>query len=198
MDSNALLSTNLIHEDEAGIIFLMPLPEITTERLLLRPLRLSDAPDMYAYAQDELVARPGMWEPYESFEACQRHVEHLIARYEIDLMWWALEHLADGRMIGRVQLSEWNEEHSRAELSYALHRDYWGRGLMSEAVAEAVAYGWNELDLHRIGATVLPDNVASIRILKGVGMQHEGRLRHFRRLWGEWVDVDVYAVVADS
>lgn len=173
----------------------MSIPVITTERLFLRPLRIGDAADMYAYAQDELVARPGMWEPYESLEDCERHVEQLVGLYKRDLMWWALEHRGDGRLIGRVELSDWNRENARAELSYALSRDYWGLGLMTEAAAVAADYGWNELALHRLGATVRPNNVASVKILERLGMEREGQLRHYRRLWGEWVDVDVYSAL---
>lgn len=175
---------------------LMPIPDVSTERLILRPLRIEDATDMFEYAQDERVARPGMWEPYASFEDCERHVTHLLNLYETGLMWWALEHRASGKMIGRVQISEWDRDHRRAELSYALHRAYWGQGLMTEAVREAVNYGWSELKLHRLGATVLPDNAASIRILRSVGMQYEGKHKHYRFLWGEWVDVDVYGTLS--
>ncbi len=176
----------------------MPIPGIETDRLLLRPLRQGDAADMFAYAQDELVARPGMWEPYGSFEECEWHVERLVGLYQRDLMWWGMEHRADGRLVGRVELSNWDRHDSRAELSYALSREHWGQGLMTEAVAAAVDYGWNVLKLHRLSATVFPENAASIRVLKGVGMEREGTLRHYRKLYGEWLDVDVYAVLASS
>lgn len=137
-----------------------------------------------------------MWEPYSSFEECERHVEQLVGLYDRDLMWWAIEHRAEGKLIGRVELSEWNRRDARAELSYALDREYWGQGLMTEAVACAADYGWRHLGLHRLAATVVPSNVASVRILERLGMEREGRLRDYRRLWGEWVDIDVYAALA--
>jgi len=176
----------------------MAIPTISTDRLILRPLTRADALDLYAYAQDEQVARSGMWEPFASQSECTEYVARLVADYERGLMWWALEHRADGRVVGRVQLSDWTRGDARAELSYALHRSYWGQGLMTETVAPAVAYGWHELELHRLGAVVLPYNTASIRILERLGMRREGTLRHHRRLWGEWVDVDVYAVLKDD
>ena len=84
----------------------MPIPTLQTERLLLRPLELGDAEDMFAYAQDEEVARPGMWEPYASFSECENHLNHLIGLYDRGLMWWALFHKEDERLIGRVELSK--------------------------------------------------------------------------------------------
>ncbi len=173
----------------------MPIPVLETARLILRPLRAGDAHDMFEYAQDPALARLGMWDPYDSFEACEQHIEHLIPLYEKRLMWWAIEHRADKRLIGRVELAEWDPDNEHAELGYALNRNYWGQGLMTEAVALAVDYGWTQLALHRLGATVLPENTASIRLLTRIGMKREGRLRDYRRLAGEWVDVDVYGML---
>ncbi len=172
----------------------MPIPVIETDRLVLRTLQLDDAEDIYGYAQDDLVARPGMWEPYASFDKCVAHVERLVA--DERLMWWVLEHKIDRRVIGRVELSGWIRSDAHAELSYALSRPYWGQGLMTEAAAVAADYGWRELGLHRLSATVRPENVASVRVLQRLGMEREGRLRDYRRLYGEWVDVDVYAAIA--
>lgn len=173
----------------------MPIPELTTDRLILRPIRRTDTADIFVYAQDPLVALPGMWDPYASYEACELHVHQLADLYDRGLMWWGLEHRQEGRIVGRVELSDWSRQDARADLSYALSREHWGQGLMSEAVAMAVDYGWNQLKLHRLGATVLPGNEASIRILTKVGMQREGRLRDYRRLAGKWFDVDAYAVL---
>ncbi len=173
----------------------MPIPNIQTPRLLLRQLERSDAEELFVYAQDERVARPGMWEPYSSFADCAAHIDQLIASYESYLMWWALVHRADDRLIGRVEISRWSRENARAELSYALHHDYWGQRLMTEAVTAAIEYGWNTLDLHRLEATVLPNNLASIRLLTSLGMEREGTMRHHRMLWGEWVDVDLYSMI---
>ncbi len=102
----------------------MAIPPIETERLILRPLRLDDLNDLFEYAQDEEVARPGMWEPYPSFEACREHLEQLVASYSTDLMWWGVEHRQDRKLIGRVDLALWSRQNARAEIGYALHRRY--------------------------------------------------------------------------
>jgi len=112
----------------------MPIPEFTTDRLILRPLRIGDAADMFVYAKDDLVARPGMWEPYSSFQDCTRHVEQLVGLYDRDLMWWALEHREDRRLLAGSSFPIGaGEMHAPG---YALNRDYWGQGLMTEAVIE--------------------------------------------------------------
>ncbi len=75
----------------------MAIPEVVTERLFLRPRQVGHAADIFGYAQYELVARSGMWELYESFEQCQRHMERLPT--DSDLMWWSLEHVTS-RAVG--------------------------------------------------------------------------------------------------
>lgn len=173
----------------------MPIPVIQTDRLILRPLREDDAEDMYAYAQDPLVAEPGMWKPFDSFADCQLFVLDLLPSYEGDLMWWALEHKGDHKMIGRVQLSSWSRSDARAELSFALNRDYWHQGLMTEASRAAITYGWETLNLHRIWAKVYADNAPSTRVLVKLGMRQEARLRDECRVGDVWKDLDIYAVL---
>lgn len=59
------------------------------------------------------------------------------------------------------------------DVGYRLLPEYWGRGLATEAVLASVEYGFDVLDLDHIIALVLPENVASIRILEKIGMQLE-------------------------
>src|SRR5579862_1372476 len=174
----------------------MPIPTLSTDRLILRPLRREDSAAMFEFTQDEAVAWPGMWEPFPTFEACEEQVAQIVSLYEADLMWWGVELRENGRMIGGVQLVDWNQPDARAEIGYALHRDFWGQGLMTEAVHAVAGYAWESLELHRLSATLMSDNIASVKILKGLGMELEGRMKHFRKLWGEWIDVDLYAAVS--
>ena len=136
-----------------------------------------------------------MWEPYTSYQACVDDLESLIGRYEGGLRWWGLEHREKRKLIGRVQLSRSGGD-ACSELSYALHFDCWGQGLMSEAVIPVLSFAWHDLKLHRLEATVLATNPASIRLLTKTGMKHEGTLLGYRHLYGEWHDVELYAAVA--
>jgi len=144
-----------------------------TARLILRPLREADLEDFFEYAQDPRVAGPGLWEPYDSNEACRQDLERLIADYGTGLLWWGIEHIEAGKLVGRVQLTL---KQDRVELSYALHHDFWGRRLMSEAVQPIVAQAWSDPDINALEAVVRPDNVASIRILENLGLKFEARL----------------------
>ena len=172
--------------------------QLETERLLLRPLDESDFADFFEYAQDPLVAGPGMWEPYESEAVAREDLLELIGHYDKGLLWWGMEHKVDGKLIGRCELTNYNSYDARAEISYALNSNYWGQGLMTEAARCVLQHGFETLNLNRISAIVLSDNQASIGILRKLGMTYEGCLRQGRKIGGEFRDIDLYAILREE
>lgn len=86
--------------------------------------------------------------------------------------------------------------HKRAELGYWIGVPYWNQGYATEAASAVVAFGFGALGLHRIYAFVHAGNSASARVLEKIGMRHEGRSREHVRKWGEFVDLENYAMLA--
>jgi [ribosomal protein S5]-alanine N-acetyltransferase len=172
------------------------IPTIETTRLSLRPLTFNDFADFYEYAQDPAVSGPGMWLPYPSEAGAREDFERILSFYTRHLMWWALEDRLTGKMIGRCQLAEYDREDARAELSYALHHNFWGQGLMYEAASAVLGYGFETLKLNRVGAQVFIDNQGSIRVLEKLGMVQEGCLRHYRQVRGKPENVYVYSLLS--
>ena len=175
------------------------IPIIETPRLILRPLKNDDFDDFYEYAQDPKVSNPGMWSPYPSREDAQKDFDHLLTLYEQrNLMWWGIENRATGKMIGRCELSDHDPDDKKAELSYALHSDFWGHGYMQEATQPIVNYGFETLNLNRIGAKVYTDNTGSIGVLQKLGMTREGLLRQYHIANNQPKDVYIYSVLRDE
>lgn len=73
-----------------------------------------------------------------------------------------------------------------------------GRGLATGAVADIVAYAFGELDLHRVEAATLVDNVSSQRVLEKCGFERIGIARRFLRIAGEWRDFVLFQRIADG
>ena len=103
---------------------------------------------------------------------------------------------ADGQLVGVVGADDLNVGAShRARIGYWLAKPYWGRGLMTKAVARYVDYAFAELDVVRITAEVFDWNEASARVLQKAGFTQEGRLRKHREKDGTLVDVRYFGLL---
>ena len=85
-----------------------------------------------------------------------------------------------------------------AELGYWLGEPFWGRGIMTEAVASFVAWAFEHFSLYRVHANVFATNAASARVLEKAGFEFEGRLRAGVFKNGQVLDQLVYAKVKDG
>lgn len=74
---------------------------------------------------------------------------------------------------------------SMVNLSYNLSSDYWGKGIMTEVLNTIIPYGFNELDMNRIQAKVMPENHSSVNLLTKLGFVQEGLLRDY--IFGEFI-----------
>ncbi len=174
-----------------------PLPIFETEHLILRELRLDDAQDQFEYAQEDEIAGFGMWLPQKTLQENIDDLQGALDAYAKGIaLDWAVEHRADHKMIGRIQMGSYNVRDARADLGYAYNRLYWGRGYATEAARAILQFGFETLNLHRVGATVLPDNIGSIRVLGKLGFQREGVLRQAYSLRGPHEDLICYSILA--
>ncbi|MEZ4671762.1 MAG: GNAT family protein [Anaerolineae bacterium] len=97
------------------------------------------------------------------------------------------------RLIGGIDI-ELQTEHKRGDIAYWLHPEFWGRGLVTEAAARVLIYGFEELQLHRIYAQCMQSNSASARVLEKIGLVREAVLRQHHLKDGEWVDIVMYGL----
>ena len=153
----------------------MPEPtEIRTERLLLRPFRLTDADDVYAYAKDPEWGRflPIPY-PYE-----YRDAEIHVARSFLN-SWDTHPTFAislDDKTIGGVNV-RLDAVRMTSELGYSIARKHWGKGLMVEAVDAVINWTFEEFDLVKVSARADIQNRQSWRVMEKLGMTREGILR---------------------
>lgn len=83
-------------------------------------------------------------------------------------------------------------------IGYWVSSEVTGRGVATAAVALAVAHGFGPVGLHRIEATVAPDNTASRAVVSHLGMREEGLLRRYLDIAGAWRDHLLYAITAEE
>lgn len=172
------------------------MPVLETRRLLLRPLSLDDAHDMYAYARDPLVSRYVPWEVHRGIEDTFAYL-NTVAEDQLAgrVSSWAVVSKAEDKMVGTAGYVWWQPEHSKAEIGYVLARRLWGQGLMSEAAKTIVDFGFTRMELNRIEARCFEENIGSARVMEHCGMTFEGRFRDFLKVKGDFCTFRFYSIL---
>ena len=179
--------------------FFRRLPEVETERLLLRPLRLRDAADIYAYAQDPRVARYVLWDAHTGVGDSRDYIRWNRQQYRAGLPGsWAMVLRETGRVIGTIGYMSWDGEQSCAELGYSLGREWWNRGLATEALRTVIDISFRSFPVHRLEAMHETENPASGRVMEKCGMRREGVLRGKIANKGAWRDVVLWAMLRED
>lgn len=102
-------------------------------------------------------------------------------------------------VIGGIGLEFRDDVHRfTAELGYWLGEPFWGRGVMTEAVRRFTKWAFENLEVHRIYASIFDGNDASVRVLEKAGFQREGRLRAAVFKNGRILDQLLYAKIKDG
>ena len=171
------------------------LPTLLTPRLTLRPVRMSDAEDMYEYSRDPEVARHVLWDAHTSVHPTRNYIRFLIRQYRNAAPGTFAIALRDsGKVIGTIGFMWLQTDNRSAEVGYSLGRKYWNQGYMSEALQAVVEFGFTRLNLNRIEAQHESDNPASGRVMQKCGMLQEGVLRGRVCRKGVYRDVALWGV----
>jgi ribosomal-protein-alanine N-acetyltransferase len=165
------------------------------KEIVLRPLALTDAVDWHAYLSD-----PEVTELTSIGEPSLRDIENVIQGY-IDgftaetSVRWAIAPGADAKIIGDCGFNHFDFRNDVAVIGYVISRPYWGHGIATSAVGSMLRWGFEQLGLNRIEATINPDNARSIRVAEKLGFTREGRLRDYRRMAGGFRDCYIYGLL---
>lgn len=172
------------------------LPQLETERLILRKIRYDDIDDIHTYASNPEVSKYVFWSAHETRAATEEYVKMVLALYEQgEIAPWGIHFKEDNKLIGTVDFVSWQPQHKTAEIGYALSVDYWGRGIATEAAKELIRFGMKEMDLVRVQAKSLVANIGSERVMEKAGMKFEGILRNFIFVKGAHYDVKMYSII---
>ncbi|QQS72614.1 MAG: GNAT family N-acetyltransferase [Flavobacteriales bacterium] len=153
---------------------LTPLPTLTTARLVLREVRMSDAPEFFAMRSDPEVMRFVHRPRAVTIDDAKAFVTRVQDGQRANTCaQWAITLKENDACIGVIGPWRIDPEHHRGEIGYMLARDHWGQGLMSEAIATVADHAFGVLGLHSLEAWTQAGNVASMRVLEKNGFTRE-------------------------
>ena len=174
-------------------------PVLETQRLIFRPMRLTDAEDMYEFACREEVTGYLLWTPHESVEYTRKYLAFLKNQYKQGLFYdWAVVLKENRKMIGTGGFTSVDERNGWAEIGYVLSNDYWGKGYGQEIARELLSFGFNLLDVHRIQARYICGNERSLRVMERIGMVYEGTARGLMLVKGEYKDIGCCSILQEE
>ena len=144
---------------------------IETDRLNLRPWRESDLEDFYEYARVDGVGQMAGWPPHQSIEVSKSILDSFINHKRT----FAHEYKENGKVIGSLGLELRDADDSipaelaGREIGFVLSKDYWGCGLMPEAVKAVIDYCFTKLDFDYLTCCHFDWNRQSQRVIKKSG-----------------------------
>ena len=146
---------------------------LKTDRLTLRPFRESDLSDFFEYAKVDGVGQMAGWLPHKNLDE-SRAILDMFIREKKTL---ALEH--QGKVIGSLGIDLYNEQDYPEfaallgrEIGYVLSKDYWGQGLMPEAVTAVIQYLFDVENLDFLICGHFERNARSRRVIEKCGFRY--------------------------
>jgi RimJ/RimL family protein N-acetyltransferase len=174
------------------------LPVLAGDRVVLRELRASDAPSLFALLTTEEVARfisppPTSVEGFEKFIAWT-HRQRTAGSYAC----FAVTLQGFDTAIGIFQVRATEPGFVTAEWGFALGSPFWGTGLFTEGAALVLAFVFETLGVHRLEARAAVRNGRGNSALRKLGAVPEGTLRRSFQRNGEYLDQTLYAIIEDD
>jgi ribosomal-protein-alanine N-acetyltransferase len=171
-------------------------PTLDTERLILRPFKLSDAKQVQKLAGDKRIASTTFNVPHPYLDGMAEDwlSTHESAYQEGKRVIFAITLKKSGELVGCINLGDIVENH-QAELGYWVGVPFWNEGYCTEAGEAVLRYGFLDRGLNRIHACYLSRNPASGRVLEKLGMVHEGTRKQHVLKWGLFEDLELMGIL---
>ena len=148
---------------------------LETDRLILRPFQQTDLHDLNEYASVEGVGEMAGWKHHETIEITQQILNSFIQEDKTFAIVWK----ENNKVIGSLGVEKYGREealreffaYKGREIGYVLSKDYWGKGIMPEAVGAVIDYLFNVLDLDFLTCGYYDFNSQSKRVQEKCGFK---------------------------
>lgn len=152
---------------------------IETERLILRRFTINDAQDMFNnWASDDEVTKYLMWPSHKNVEVSTAYIDSMINGYSQPNTYdWGIELKELGQVIGSIAVVRCNDDVEYVHIGYCIGRQWWNKGITSEAYSAVIKYLMDEVQVNRIESRHDPRNPSSGKVMEKCGLLYEGTLR---------------------
>ncbi len=172
-------------------------PQLETDRLILRMWTKKDAPALFDYAKDPDVGPNAGWKPHTNTGESRMIIDQLFRCN----MTWAIVEKDTGTIVGSIGFEDdkYRPNISSKEMGYSLAKSRWGKGYMTEAAKRLVRYAFDELNLDVLMIRTSETNIRSQRVIDKCGFKYEGTLRRAYRTYDNYLrEVRCYSMLKEE
>jgi len=178
-------------------------PVLKTDRLLLSELNLADVPFVYALFSDKQVVRYYDLEAFKDESQASALINLFKARFDnLEGIRWAIRLKNTEQCIGTCGVNAWNKPMRSATIGYDLHPQFWGKGIITEALSAMVDNIFSgilpDVSINRIQADTVPGNIASEKVLLKLGFNEEGLRRQSGYWKNQFHDLKCFGLLKDE
>lgn len=173
-------------------------PIINTKRLLLRQFTDTDLENIFkGLSHPEVIKYYGV--SYNSMEATKAQLQFFadLEKNETGI-WWAICSADNTNFYGACGFNNLVKQHRKAEIGFWLLHEFWGQGIIPEALPLICDYAFTKMALHRIEAIVETENSSSKKIMHKLNFVHEGTMKEGEVKDGRFISLDVYAKLSND
>ena len=171
---------------------------LSTDRLILRPFRISDGKEVQRLAGDERIAQTTLSvpHPYSDGAAEDWIATHPRSFSNGEGVTFAIALKTNHTFIGCISIMGISKTHRRGEAGYWIGAEFWNQGYCTEALKALIEFGFREMGLNKITSRHMPKNPQSGKVMLKAGMKQEGVLKDDCFRYGQFEDSVVYGILA--
>ncbi len=173
--------------------------KIETNRLIIRPISLTDKESIFEYRSDKETNKYQGWIP-ETINDVETFIAKVAKQINEPETWFqfVIVEKKSEKVIGDLGIHFFGEENLQVEVGCTLNRHFQSNGYATESVETVIDYLFNDLEKHRIITSIDPGNTNSIKLVERIGFRKEAHFIESIFLNGKWVDDIVYALKKDD
>ena len=149
------------------------MPVIYFNDYMLRTITKKDAKDMFSYGSDPDVTQYLNWGPFSILEEAKQTIKFIfLPRIKEELpVGYAIVDVKSNKMIGTIDFHSKIKGVNGCEIGYVLHKDYWNKGIMTEALKRVVKIGFDYLNYDLLRIKHVKNNIASRHVILKAGFK---------------------------
>ncbi len=171
-------------------------PVLESVRLTYRDLTEADKQELFYMRSDPNIYQFLDRKPAQSLDDIEQFLQVIKTAFaQHNGLTWLLVEKLSSKVVGYIGMWRIDVAHNRAEIGYALKKEFWGQGLMKEAIDTVALFGFKKLELHSIMADVNPLNANSIKVLEKCKFKREAFVRENFYFNGKYIDSLIFGLL---